>query len=244
MAGLCLIGRPVSAEPPADAPSAEQLLEKLIERAKGEREREAAFKARYAYAKDRVLEVRDGSGDLKKREAKHSEHSPARPAAKRLAVTADGQRPADKVADKDRAYERDDFTVDRELLGRFRFDLAGREIVAGREAWRLDFHPAAGAKSGAGARERFLARIAGSAWLDAAEHETLRLEVHLTSPVNFVGGLVGAVKACRAIIERERTADGFWFTRQTTWHLEGRQLFRTRVMEFNEALKDVRLAVP
>ena len=108
--------------------------------------------------------------------------------------------------------------------------------------WRLNFQPAVDGPAGAGINERFLSRIAGSAWVDALDHELVRVEIQLTAPVSVVGGLVGSVKKCRVLIERERTEEGCWFTRRLAWHLEGRQFFSTRVMDFVEEIQNVRAA--
>jgi hypothetical protein len=33
---------------------------------------------------------------------------------------------------------------------------------------------------------------------------------------------------------RERTPDGLWFTRDSNWHLEGRELFVHRTVDYHE----------
>ena len=224
-------------------PSAAELLARVVERAKGESEREAAFKARYAFTRTRLLEVRDGSGELQKRDPRSVEHRPAQPATNQWQATPEGQRPAvGQTARKPRAYERRDFQLDRDLLARFRFEPPESGTVGDRAVWRLKFEPVTGGKTGAGIKERFLARIAGSAWVDAVENELVRLEIRLTAPVRVVGGLVGTVRTCRVLIERERTGEGCWFTRRLTWHLEGRQFFSARVMDFSEEIQNVRPA--
>ena len=239
--GSCLL--PWAVAGPAPTPSsAAELLARVVERARGEAEREAAFQARYAFTRERVLEVRDGSGELKQRDPKRLEHRPAQPATNESSRAIEERRPPGAASRKPRAYERQDFQLDRDLLARFRFELAGSEIRGGRTAWRLNFQPVADEKLFAGIKERFLAHIAGSAWVDEADNEVVRLEVRLTAPVHVVGGLVGTVKICQAIFERERTADGCWFTRRLTWHLEGRQFFRARIMDFTEEIRDVRPA--
>ena len=239
--GSCLFNWAV-ADSPATPPTAAELLTRVVERAKGEPEREAAFKARYAFTRDRVLEVRDGSGELEQRDSKRFEHVPAQPATNGSLCTSKASRSASATGRKPRAYERQDFQLDRDLLARFRFEVAGSEAVGSRKAWRLNFEPAAAEKLFAGIKERFLAHIAGSAWVDDADNELVRLEVRLTAPVHVVGGLVGTVKACQVVFERARTADGYWFTRRLTWHLEGRQFFRGRIMDRTEEVRDVRPA--
>jgi hypothetical protein len=241
LAGFCLAVSVTAGTLPA-SPSVAELLSRIAERAQGEAARDAAFKARYAYTRDRMLEVRDGSGELQKREPRHIQHRPAPPATNQPPATADGQTSPDTTSRKPRAYERRDFQLDRDLLARFRFELAGSLTNGDRLMWRLNFQPAPQGRSIAGVKEHFLSHIAGSAWVDAVDAEIVRLEVRLTAPVPVVGGLVGSVKACWAVSVRERTPDGCWFTRRLTWHVEGRQFFRTKVMDFTEEIREVHLA--
>lgn len=241
LAGVCL-AMPTAADSVSAPPSAAELLARVVERAKGESDREAAFKARYAFTRDRVLEVRDGSGKLQKRDARRVEHKPAQPAKQSGATPPEDRPPTAQTGGKPRAYQRRDFQLDHDLIARFRFDPPQGENIGDRGVWRLNFQPAVDGPSGAGINERFLSKIAGSAWVDALDHELVRVEIQLTAPVPVVGGLVGSVKKCRVLIERERTEEDCWFTRRLTWHLEGRQFFSARVMDFTEEIQNVRSA--
>jgi len=215
-----------------------------LERARKETAPEAAFKAGYAFTRDRVLEIRSSSGDLKKREAKRIEHNPKTGATNEMVTDAHGHREGDEPDDRKRAYERRDFQLDPSLLARYRFEVAGRETIGGRETWQIDFRPADKPPSAHNLKERFLNRVEGRVWVDATDYEAVRLHLRLTEPVSVLGGLAGVVKSCRAALERQRTAEGHWFTRQMTWHLEGRQLLTSRVFDFKESLTDVRPAAP
>jgi hypothetical protein len=58
------------------------------------------------------------------------------------------------------------------------------------------------------------------------------------------GGLVGAVRKFTFAFERERVAEALWFTRRTTWHLEGREVFAQRVIDFREERSEVHKPAP
>ncbi len=220
------------APPPPDL---DRLLQRAVQQAQRDREQEARFKARYAYVRTRTTDTLNAEGELKKREHQRFEHSPAHPEPDRWAEEGDARR---------RAYERRDVPVSPHLLARFRFTLAGREALAGRPAWVVDFAPASDRLPANSLIERFINRMAGRLWIDAADEVVRRAEFHLTEPVNVAGGLVGALKAVEVRLARDRTAEGLWFTRRLTWRIEGRKLFSRRLMTHLEEITQVRPAAP
>ena len=141
-----------------------------------------------------------------------------------------------------RAFEKNDFPLNADLLKRFQFTLAGREVVDGRTALRFDFKPAPGELPVHTLRDRVINKAAGRIWVDENEFALVKVDLHLTEPVNVIGGLVGAVRQCRYRFQRERTAEGLWFTKQVNWHLEGRQLFTSKIIDYDETRENVRKA--
>lgn len=230
-----------TAEPapvPADPPDLEALLRQAVENARRDREMEARFRARYAYVRTKLTETLNADGEVKKRDYLRREHTPERPEPDPW-TGPEGESDATRSR---RAYERRDVPVSTNLLARFRFTLAGREEIAGRPAWVVDFAPAAGRQPAAHLIEKFINRMAGRVWIDTEEQHVRRGEFRLTEPVNVVGGLVGALRHCEVFFERTRTADGLWYTHLLTWRLEGRQLWSRRVMTHRETLTEVRPA--
>lgn len=227
-----LAGRADDTAAPATAPpDLDRLLRRAVANARQDREMEARFKARYAYVRTKTTDTLGPEGEVKKREHQRLEHTPTCPEPDPWAEKDDG---------KTRAYERRDVPVTTNLLQRFRFTLAGREELAGRPVWVVDFEPAGDRQPADSLIERFIKRMAGRLWIDAAEQHVTRAQFRLTGPVHVVGGLVGALKHCEVFFERARTGEGFWFTRLLTWRIEGRKLFARRIMTHHEELTDVR----
>ena len=229
---------PAPAPVSADPPDLEALLRHAVENARRDREMEARFRARYAYVRTKLTETLNADGEVKKREYLRREHAPERPEPD---PWAEAETEADAARSR-RAYERRDVPVSTNLLARFRFTLAGRKEIAGRPAWVVDFAPAAERLPAANLIEKFINRMAGRVWIDAAEQYVRRGEFRLTEPVNVVGGLVGALRHCEVFFERTRTADGLWYTHLLTWRIEGRQLWSRRIMTHRETLTEVRPA--
>jgi hypothetical protein len=230
------MAEPAPAPAPADPPDLETLLQSAVEHARRDREMEARFRERYAYVRTKLTETLNADGEVKKREYLRREHTPERPEPDPWAEAEPD------AARSRRAYERRDVPMSTNLLARFRFTLAGREDIAGRPAWVVDFAPAAERLPAANLIEKFINRMAGRVWIDVAEQYVRRGEFRLTEPVNVVGGLVGALRQCEVFFERTRTADGLWYTHLLTWRIEGRQLWSRRIMAHRETLTEVRPA--
>ena len=235
------------AEPPL--PTLQEIFPRVVERALQEPENDRRFESQFAFVKSKVTEHRNSSGEIKKREAKVSTNSPAwKPLAEPPAPVTDRDpavaRPVSNRPAKGRgkSYERDELLASGEFVKRFAFTLVGRETLHGRPALVVDFVPAAGKLPEHNLKDKFINRTAGRVWLDEADMAIVRGALRLTGRVNIVGGLVGAVSQLTVGFERERTAEGFWFTREANWHLEAREVFAQRVMDYHEERTEVRRA--
>lgn len=239
---------PLQADPAGEStlPPLREVLRRVLEESEKEKSLERAFNQNYQYTRVKVMEHRNGKGELKKRSERISERQPEPPGAeggneahaateKKRAASADAEA-------KGRAYEERDFSISEDLLDRFEFSLIGREIINGRPALVIRFHPASQKLPERSLKERFLNRTAGKVWVDEAEFLLAKARFYLTEKVNVIGGLVGAVHDFVCDFERERTEDGLWFTRAMNWHLEGRELFSRRTIDYREERLNVRKA--
>ena len=249
---LSAMSLPLAAQtisPPLPPP--ETLFERVLERAQQEEAEQATFKQCYSYTRTRVTEYRNGDGVVKKRKAKTRVNNPtlmpvayhAQPKAKREpAGVSDYDQPVSDTQTNvnGRAFEKSDFTLNDDLLKRFDFTLSGREVINGRPALVVDFKPASRKPPEKSIKDRFINKAAGRVWVDEADYALVKANLHLSEKVNVIGGLVGAVSKFTLAIERQRTPEGLWFIRKQNWHLEGREVFVRRKVDFHEEYKDVR----
>jgi hypothetical protein len=249
-------GLPASAESSAEPPlpPIEVVIQRVIDKAQTQSDDESAFKDSYYYTRTKVTEYRNGDGKVTKRETKQDAHDPERRRARlnsrrpEVVLNAStfvgkGPEPTETTSNvRGRAFEKKDFLMNPDLLNRFDFVLRGRESVGGRSLLVIDFKPKSGKLPERNLKDRFINRAAGRVWLDEEESQLVRADLHLTERVNVMGGLVGAVWKFTCSIDRERTDDGLWFTRQTSWHLEGREVFVRRTVDYHEATTDLRRA--
>ena len=126
--------------------------------------------------------------------------------------------------------ERENFLT-ADLVSRYQFTLAGHKTINGRDAYQLSFQPKTSGLPNHKLTDRFLNEVAGKVWIDAADFEIARAEVHLQSEVALWGGLIGTLRACDYTLDRTRLADGSWFNHISHGYFEGRKLFEPMVIK-------------
>ncbi len=227
-------------------PPLEKVLKGVTEQGKKESEAERMFKQFYSYTRSKVTEYRNASGELKNREEKKRAYKPASAPAVSLPRSSDAKpqnaKPGSdaKFSVRDKAFDKSDFALGDDLLGRFDFSLAGRETVNGRPALLVDFKPADKSLPERSLKDKFINRAAGRVWVDEQDYAVVKADLRLIERVNVVGGLVGAVWKFTYGFVRERTEDGIWFARNVNWHLEGREVFVRRTIDYHEENTDVK----
>ncbi len=219
-------------------PSVESVLERLVEQSQKEAANARAFKQRYQFTRSRATEVRNSKGEVNKRELKTEVNQPG-----------SNPEPADAAVENQpgrasRPGRKMDFAVNRELLQRYQFTLAGREPVNGRPALILDLGPAAQKPPEHDLKDRLLNKMAGRVWVDETEAVLVKADFHLTERVNVVAGLVGAIASFNLSFQRTRTAEGLWFTPELNWQLEAREVFVRRTVNAHEEITGVQLSPP
>jgi len=243
-----LCSRAINVDTPP-LPTLKEIFPRVVERARRESENDRSFESQFIFVRSKVTESRNSKGEIKKREAKISTNNPA---LKKLVATpapVPGRAPerAQPVSDsrsnaRGKAFEKEEFPLDDDLVKRFEFTLVGRELFNGRPTLVIDFEPAKRKLPERNLKDKFINKAAGRVWLDEDDYALAKIALRLTERVNVVGGLVGAVWKCTFGFERERTAEGLWYAREANWHLEGRELFVNRTMDYHETRTDVRKA--
>lgn len=224
-------------------PSLEDIFQKVMERARNEAANDRSFETNYSFVRTKTTEYHNSRGVLKKQEIKirtnnpalvviQSPPNPVRSQPRSVSVGTPVSDTHSRVRGK--AFEQDEFALNGELVKRFEFKLAGRELVNGRSALAVVFQPKSGRLPERNLKDKFINKAAGRVWIDEGDYALVKADLWLTDRVNVIGGLVGAVWKFTFAFERERMADGIWFTRQSSWHLEGRELFVQRTVDFHE----------
>ena len=237
----------------APLPKIEDVVERAMERGNREVENDLKFKQEYYFVRSRQTEIRNAKGDIKKSKVRISTNTPivavtapvapiSTPGAEAEAKTPDSiaEAPA-KVAGN---FDKKTFKFDQNFASRFDFKLVGREQTNGVSLLIVDFAPKKTKLPEKGIQDRILNRMAGRVWVDEREYAIQRCAVSLTESINIVGGIVGEAKKFNYAFERERTEDGLWYIRESSWHLEGRQVVVYREADCREKRTEVRKRVP
>ena len=217
------------------------VLGKVLERARQEDQNDRAFQAHYAFKRSKLAEERDGQGKLEKRHENDNPHSPApEPAAVEPKPTPGPAKPSlQSNRTSKRPMDRKDFPLNQELLNHFQFTLVRREMLHDRPALVLDFKPAHSRLPAMSLKDYFLSRVAGRVWIDEVDWALVQADVHQTQPATVAAGLIGAVKGLCYHFDRERTLEGYWFTKAVKWHVELRELLAHKTLDYAEETKDV-----
>jgi len=240
-------------ESSSNAPSVAVILERALEQAKKEDAQEQAFKRTYFFNRSRVTEFKNSKGEVKKHEEKSSRHDPLRvlasdakkaaAAPKLVQVNSAGKSVSETETNiKGRAFEKSDFPLDSDLLSRFEFTFVKRETINGRSAFVLDFKPVNPPVPDRSFKDKFINKAAGRVWVDEEDAAVAKADLFLTRRVNVMGGMVGAVWKFTCTMERDRTPEGYWYIRNSNWHLEGREVFVQRVVDSQEKRSDLQRA--
>jgi hypothetical protein len=228
-------------------PSLQTVIPRVAETSAAENAQYHIFNQHYYYLRHRVTEFYDGSGNLKDRSEKQNTNNPvqAHPTiAPPLVHSTRATPPAKQATDQSPSVHgvslgKKEDLINPDLLKRYTLAMAGREMLNGRPALIVDFKPASNNLPIFNIKDRFLNCVAGRAWVDEQDMVLEKVEVHLTQKVSILGGLVGSVSKFTFSFDRERTPDGFWFTRDMAWHLEAHEATIARMVDHHEYVIDL-----
>jgi len=170
----------------------------------------------------RLIEI-DGKplppAELARRDAEHERD--LRTEAERArretgAQRAERQRKADEERRERNAILDDAVAV-------FEPTFAGRDRLDGRSVLVVDLNPRARARPGT--REgRWMKQFRGRIWVDEAEYQIVRLDMHAFEDVTIGWGIIGRVhKDSRAVFSRRRF-ENVWLPAESTYEASGRTL--------------------
>lgn len=230
------------------APSAEQIINKAIEKS---RQSEAKLAAeQYTFTKVTETEKIDDKGRCKERKKtlhemflkfgcliKKRVAPPGETVAQAKKTEVEENSEPLKLG-KVKATTRGDYIniLTPELIGKYVFTLVDRLSINGRPAFVVAFQPKQKDLPGKELAEKVMNQAKGKLWIDAEEFELAKAQVHVDSEIPVGGGLLGSLKRAAFLLERTRLANGVWFDRSTKTDYEARKLTEsTRVITRSES---------
>jgi hypothetical protein len=243
--GISAVFSSVYAATPSDIPSLPTLIQRVMQASAGNDAQYHEFNHHYLYTRDRVTEFYDTSGNLKDRDAKQSTNNPlptlaiALPQPEIRPIEYQRTTPADEQPNlHGLSLGKKEDLLNPELIKRYKLTIVDREMLNGRPTYLVDFKPASGNLPLLNIKDRFLDCVTGRAWVDAGDYVLVKVDLHLTQKVSVLDGLAGTLSRFNFSFDRERTADGFWFTRSLNWNLQVREAGYQRVIIHHEQIND------
>ncbi len=109
-----------------------------------------------------------------------------------------------------------------DLLRRFDVRVTGKEELAGRTVWVVEFSPRPGEPE-KGLGDRALGALAGKARIDAVDLQVRSVDAYLIRPLKVAGGLFANVKKADVTYEADAVAPGYWFPARISLRISGKK---------------------
>ncbi|HEX3627470.1 MAG TPA: hypothetical protein VH280_18850 [Verrucomicrobiae bacterium] len=249
---LGLLVSRANAATPSPMPPLETVMQRVMETSAVENAQYHQFNQHYFYTRDKVTEFYDGAGKLKQRHEKQSTNNPTPPFVLTTSAPAPTQGAATQTASSPKeaqkaeppnihgvALGKKEDLMNPDIVKRFKFTLVGRDTLNGRSALIVDFAPVSDSLPILNIKDRFINSCEGRAWVDEKDFTLEKVDLHLKQKVSVLGGVAGSVSNFTFSLLRERTPDGFWFTRNLDWHVDAREATLRRVVDHHEEILGV-----
>jgi len=105
--------------------------------------------------------------------------------------------------------------------------LVGVEKVNGRDAFVIDLKPNPKHKHKSRTVNRIMDQLETKVWIDREEFQISQLSTRLLKPVNFLGGLAGAIKTINIGVTQKRLAKDTWVDEKVNAHFDVRVAWKT-----------------
>jgi hypothetical protein len=233
-----------------------QIIQKAVNCSQASSKPEDANTA-YTYTKVTLTEELDSAGRVKDQKEKVYQISFKQGLTQAKLLQVNGRPPANADAKQQAENESNarqmlgkgkpqtgdmaDRLLTPELVARFDFTLIGQTNINGRLAYQIDFQPKSPEPPVHHMIDRFLNRVSGTLWIDAAEFEIARADLRLSSEVNVLGGVIGSLKKLAYTMTRTRIAEGIWLNTSSSGDFEGRKLIDSMRIKTKSLAKNFRL---
>jgi len=237
--------------------------DEVIRRAVGQAKRadEQDIEARYAFRQHIVTEKLDGKGNVKTRELRLYEVIPIEGLQYRRLLEKDEKLLAGEDAKKEQEREKkfraetaeikqrrkknpDRVLFNEELISRYRWTLAGEEVVNDRPAFVLSFEPKSRNLPTKRRIDRLLNKLAGKLWVDKAEYEPVKAEARLLERVTMWGGLIASISEFTLTFEQTKVDEGVWLPSRMSQYIKGRFFFSSIHQRSQQQASDFQKAAP
>lgn len=245
---------PPSAPDSSATPSLDMVLQRVMQTSQDENAEYHKFNQHYFYTREKVTDFYDAAGNLKSRQERQSTNNPVPvvvsdpppialdPPAPAVSGKEAQQKPGQKSDPPNIhgvALGKTKDLMSPDIIKRFKLTIVGRDTINGRPALVVDFEPVSDSLPVFNIKDRFINSVEGRAWVDENDFTLEKVYLHLRQKVSVLGGIAGSVSKFSFSFDRERTPDGYWFTKYLDWHVEAREATLQRVVDHHEVILGV-----
>ena len=115
--------------------------------------------------------------------------------------------------------------LDAELFERYKAEVTGRTVMAGRPTIILHFWPRSADLPIRRRQDYVLNKLTGQVWIDEQEWEIVKVEAHLTDRVRVMLGLVAVLDKVVLSFDQVRVAENVYLPSRLSATFDGRKLF-------------------
>lgn len=203
---------------------------------------------RFLYWRTNVIEELDTNDKLKKRTVKTYvvqqiqglpqskllvvDGRPLNAAEQRWHIAEEQRLHRTLTQDKAPDYSKPKPWLTDDILERFTFTVTGRTNHLRRPVVMLEFKPRSDAPN-RNMTDRIVNKVSGALWVDEGDAEIVRLDLKMTEPVKFWGGILGQLDRFEWTLWR-RPSFGVWYNESSTGMVQIRKLFTSTRFKISE----------
>jgi hypothetical protein len=230
----------ITARDKPSLPRQEDIVQKMVERAKAWKEKDENEEKQISYSERMVTDKLQPDGTLKNHEEKVYQVTPVKGEPTPKLVLKNGKPPSpsdlkeeearlrkEREASRKRKDSDPDDTIElnEELVGKYDFEMVGEEVVEGRPAYVLTFKPKSKNLPVRRKLDYALNRIAGKVWVDQEDYELAKVDMRLTESAQLWWGLLASLREFTLAFEQTKLPDGCWFVKHFDMTVDVRFLF-------------------
>ena len=244
---LFLAARPaVAASPSApnatstnSLPTADFLVQRVVERSAWNEEKQ--IRNLYSFVRRHITDELNDKGQLKERKDQLYEVTPIGGVSHSKLVLKDGKPLSAKEEKSEAEKEKKAWaastaglkqpitpdkgrSINQDLVQRFRFEVVGEEVIAGRRTYALTMEPKSAKLPVHELQDHFFNKLGGRVWIDAQDYEVAKAEIALREKVPVVLNLIGAINKFAIHFRKRRLPEGVWLTDRSWVDMETRKL--------------------
>jgi hypothetical protein len=259
VAAVALFPALIIAQDKASLPRREDIIQKMVERAKAWKEKDENEEKQLSYRERMVIDKLQANGASRDREEKVYQVTPVKGEPTPKLVQKNGKPPSPSDLKEEEARLRKEqeasqkrkdsdsentIELNEELVGKYDFAMEGEEMAEGRPVYVLTFKPKSKNLPVRRKLDYALNRMAGKVWVDQEDYAIAKADMRLTESAQIWWGLLASLREFALMFEQTKMPDGCWFVKHFDMTVNARFLITTIHLREEDWLSDFKKGNP